>query len=123
VVDFKTGKPAASWQGKDEYEKIKLHKYRQQLMFYKLLVENSASFSKKLTASNGALEFIEPDENGKLVDGLELAFDSEELANFVKLIGAVWQHINELSFPDTNGYSQNLRGIRQFEQDLIDGKI
>ncbi|HVI60947.1 MAG TPA: ATP-dependent DNA helicase [Candidatus Saccharimonadales bacterium] len=123
VVDFKTGKPAASWQGKDEYEKIKLHKYRQQLLFYKLLVEHSASFHKRVTVNGGALEFIEPDERGKLVDNLKLEFDAEEMARFAKLVGAVWAHIMKLDFPDTSGYAPNLKGIRQFEQDLIEGKV
>lgn len=122
VRDFKTGKPAADWQGRDEYEKIKLHKYRQQLLFYKLLVEQSASFHKKVTVSGGALEFIEPDEHGRLVTNLELHFDEEELERFIKLIGAVWAHITHLEFPDVSHYSQNLKGVRQFEQDLIDAK-
>lgn len=121
VIDFKTGKPARSWQGKDEFEKVKLHKYRQQLLFYKLLVEGSASFHGKLSVSSGALEFIETDENGKFIDNLTLEFDTEEIARFTRLIGAVWAHIMKLDFPDTGGYPRNLRGIQQFEQDLIDG--
>jgi DNA helicase-2/ATP-dependent DNA helicase PcrA len=121
VRDFKTGKPSLSWQGKDEYEKIKLHKYRQQLLFYKLLVEYSASFHKKVSVASGALEFIEPDEAGKLVPNLELSFQPEELERFTKLIGAVWAHITHLDFPDTGKYPKNLKGIQQFEQDLIDG--
>ncbi len=123
VRDFKTGKPARSWQGKDEYEKVKLYKYRQQLLFYKLLVEGSASFHKKLSVSAGALEFIEPDQQGKLVDNLELSFDEKELHEFMRLIGAVWARIMKLDFPDISQYANNLAGIRQFEQDLIDGKI
>jgi DNA helicase-2/ATP-dependent DNA helicase PcrA len=123
VVDFKTGKPALSWQGKDEYEKLKLHKYRQQLLFYKLLVEHSASFQKRLTVTSGSLEFIEPGEQGRLVDNLELAFESEELSRFTQLIGAVWQHIMRLDFPDVSRYPQNLRGVQQFEQDLIDATL
>ncbi len=123
VIDFKTGKPATSWQGKDDFEKVKLHKYRQQLMFYKLLVEQSASFSRKARVSSGALEFVEANDQGKLVDNLTLEFDDEELAHFTKLVGAVWQHIMDLNFPDTSAYPQNLKGIQLFEQDLIDNKI
>jgi DNA helicase-2/ATP-dependent DNA helicase PcrA len=123
VVDFKTGKPPFTWQGKDEYEKVKLHKYRQQLLFYKLLVEQSASFRGKLTVTSGALEFVEADEQGKLVPSLELSFETEELKRFTKLIGNIWEHITELKFPDTSSYDKTLRGITQFEQDLIDGKI
>ena len=42
VVDFKTGKAFSSWdEAKTDIDKIKLHKYRQQLIVYKLLLENS----------------------------------------------------------------------------------
>ena len=123
VRDFKTGKPAPSWQGKDEYERVKLYKYRQQLLFYKLLVEGSASFQKRLSAVSGALEFIEPDDTGELIDNLGLEFDGGELERFVKLISVVWAHIMRLDFPDTGTYPKNLKGIRQFEQDLIDGVV
>ena len=41
VTDYKTGKPSTTWKGRTDYEKVKLHKYKQQLMFYKLLVENA----------------------------------------------------------------------------------
>jgi len=120
VVDFKTGKPATTWQSGDTYEKVKLHKYRYQLMFYKLLIENSASYSRKLTVNSGALEFIEPNENGQLVDDLVLTIDPEELRHFIALIGAVWQHIQNLDFPDITRYKPDLSGILAFEQDLID---
>lgn len=123
VVDFKTGKPAYSWQGRDEYEKRKLHKYRQQLLFYKLLVENSASYYKRLSVTTGALEFIEPDDQGKLVDNLEVTFQPEEIDDFTKLIGTVWRHIVELNFPDISQYPKNIRGLTQFEQDLMKGRI
>lgn len=123
VVDFKTGRPANDWQGKDEYERIKLHKYRQQLLFYKLLVENSASFAGKVKVSGGEIEFLEPDDQGRLADNLKLTFEIDELRHFERLINAVWQHITDLDFPDIKRYPRTLRGINQFEQDLIDGKI
>lgn len=123
VRDFKTGKPAPSWQGKDEYEKVKLHKYRQQLLFYKLLVEQSASFHKKVMVVDGALEFIEPDEQGRLVANLELRFNDSEIERFVRLIGAVWTCITRLNFPDVSSYPKTLKGIQQFEEDLLSGKL
>ncbi|MEX1058869.1 MAG: PD-(D/E)XK nuclease family protein, partial [Candidatus Saccharimonadales bacterium] len=119
VIDFKTGRPAAGWQGKDEYESIKLHKYRQQLLFYKLLVENSASYQGKLAVDKGRIEFIEADANGKLLPGLELAYEPEELTRFTKLINAVWHRIMDLDFPDTSKYPPTIRGITAFEEDLI----
>lgn len=123
VVDYKTGKPSSSWQGRDYFEKLKLHKYRQQLLFYKLLIEHSASYAGKLEVTAGALEFVEPDESGQLLDPLALTFDAAELNRFTKLIAAVWQHIIQLDFPDVSAYETNARGVAQFEQDLIDGKI
>lgn len=123
VVDFKTGKPSESWSGKDDFEKVKLHKYRQQLLFYKLLVEGSASFNKKVEVIGGVLEFVETNEHNDLVKNLELSFEDKELQRFTVLIGAVWKHIMDLDFPDTSKYPKNLKGIQAFEQDLIEGKI
>ncbi len=119
VLDFKTGKPAASWQGKDEFEKIKLHKYRQQLLFYKLLVENSASYQGKLVVDKGRIEFIETDANEKLLPSLELAYEPKELRRFTVLINAVWQRIMSLDFPDVSKYPPTIKGITAFEEDLI----
>jgi DNA helicase-2/ATP-dependent DNA helicase PcrA len=123
VIDFKTGKPSGTWQGKDGHERIKLHKYRQQLLFYKLLVENSASFASKLKVSHGALEFIEADDNLKLVPNLSLEIKEAELKRFIKLITAVWQHIMGLNFPDTSNYPPNIKGVQKFEEDLIEQVI
>ncbi len=120
VLDFKTGRPALDWQGHDEFEKIKLHKYRQQLLFYKLLVEHSASFQRRYTAGRGKLEFVEADDQGKLAPGLEVEYDPKEMAAFIKLIGAVWASIQNLDFPDVSAYPSTLAGIRQFETDLIE---
>lgn len=119
VYDFKTGKPAANWQGKDGFEKIKLHKYRQQLLFYKLLVENSASYQNRLIVDRGRLEFIEADTNAKLLPGLELSYNPDELTRFTTLVQAVWKRIMELDFPDISDYDPSLKGIEEFENDLI----
>jgi DNA helicase-2/ATP-dependent DNA helicase PcrA len=123
VIDFKTGKPANSWQGKEDYEKVKLHKYRQQLLFYKILIEHSASFSGKITVAGAGLEFIESNEKGKLVKNLELTYEIDEIERFIRLIKAVWDHIIILSFPSIEKYAPNLKGINQFEEDLINGAI
>ena len=123
VIDFKTGKPASSWQGHDEIEKIKLHKYKQQLLFYKLLVEQSASFAGKTIVDQGSLEFIEADADGNLVDNLVLIYTPADLQRFRELIGKVWQHIMTLTMPATDGYPKTLKGILAFEDDLLRDKI
>jgi DNA helicase II / ATP-dependent DNA helicase PcrA len=120
VTDYKTGRPATAWDKGDEHTKLKLHAYRQQLLFYKLLAENSSEYHN-YTAIRGCLAFVEPTKAGE-VSILELDFSNlqEELERTRKLISAVWRHIAALDLPDTSQYSQDLKGILAFEQDLID---
>ena len=116
VVDFKTGESFNTWKNTP-----KLHKNKQQLYFYKLLVERSHSY-KGYTVDKGTLEFIEPDINGN-INRLSLNFDTKELDRTLKLTQVVWRHIRELNFPDISEYSQSLAGIKSFENDLLSGKI
>ena len=118
VTDYKTGKPSHSWKGKSDYEKIKLHKYRQQLMFYQLLVESSRDYGNfKFTGAR--LQFVEPDIKTGDILSLEDTFSREELAEFAQLIGVVWQRITVLDMPDISEYSANYKGMVQFEEDLL----
>lgn len=116
VTDYKTGKSTVSWRGKTEYEKIKLHHYRQQLLFYKLLIENSRQYAG-YTVTKGVIEFVEPDANGN-INCIELDYDAEELKNFSKLIAGVWTRIQNLDF-STESYDPSLLGIQKFEIDII----
>ncbi len=118
VTDYKTGKPSRSWTGKTDFEKIKLHKYKQQLMFYKLLIENSRDY-RGHTAINGVLQFVEPTSHGEILS-LEATCTSDELARFTKLIQSVWHHIVALDLPDTSQYEPTYKGMVEFENDLID---
>lgn len=116
VVDYKTGKPYAKWAAD-----AKLHKYRQQLYCYKILIEQSDTF-KNYTVQSGRLEFVEPEQGTGRICALELNFEDAELARLRQLIQAVWQRIMSLDFPDIAAYASSLTGIKQFEQDLIEGK-
>lgn len=116
ITDYKTGKGVSSWSGKTDYEKVKLHKYRQQLLFYKLLVENSRDFAG-YKVIKGVLEFVESDPNDQL-HRLEMEFDPQEVEAFQKLVAAVWKHIQELKLPDTDRYPANYKGVLAFEADL-----
>jgi len=118
VTDYKTGKPSQSWQGKTEYEKIKLHKYRQQLMFYQLLINHSRDYAN-YHVEGGTLQFVEPTMRGDIV-ALEASFTAEELADFSKLIQIVWHKIITLDLPDVSTYDQTLKGMLAFEHDLLD---
>ncbi len=118
VTDYKTGKPSRDWKGTGDYEKIKLHKYRQQLMFYQLMVENSRDYSK-YQFEQGVLSFVEPDPAGQ-IHQLSDSFSQQELGEFKQLIAAVWKQITNLELPDTQKYSSDYKGMLDFEADLID---
>ncbi len=121
VTDYKTGKPANSWRGGSDYEKIKLHKYRQQLMMYKLLVEHSRNFGGQYSVDKGVIEFVEADAS-QHINCLELPFDKAELERFTQLLQVVWRHIMQLDLPDITRYPTNYKGILAFEDDLLTGQ-
>ncbi len=118
VSDYKTGKPLPNWYGKEDYDKIKLHRYKQQLMFYKLLVESSRDWHD-YHVEKASLHFIEPSKSGEIYM-LDTEFNNDELEQFKKLLLAVWRHIIILDLPDISKYDKSLKGILAFEQDLID---
>jgi DNA helicase-2/ATP-dependent DNA helicase PcrA len=121
VSDYKTGKPSRSWTGKTDYEKIKLHKYKIQLMFYKLLVEQSRDWHE-YTVHSGHIEYVEPTIGGDIIS-LDTEFTSTEQERLQQLIAAVWRHIINLDMPDVSGYEPTLKGMLSFEQDLIDNLV
>lgn len=118
VTDYKTGKPSHSWKGASDYEKIKLHKYRQQMMFYQLLVESSRDYGN-FSFTGARLQFVEPDMKTGDILSLEDTFSEEELAEFARLVGIVWRKITTLELPDISGYSADYKGMVQFENDLL----
>ena len=118
VTDYKTGKPSHSWRGTSDYEKIKLHKYRQQLMFYQLLVKSSRDYGN-FTFTGARLQFVEPDIKTGDILSLEDMFSEEELTEFAQLINVVWRKITALDLPDVSGYSADYKGMVQFEEDLL----
>ncbi|MCA9335195.1 ATP-dependent helicase, partial [Candidatus Saccharibacteria bacterium] len=118
VTDYKTGSTLTSWEKGLEYQKIKAHKYRQQLLFYKLLIENSRDW-RRYTMTEGILQFVEPDAAKNIVDLKLQNIEQEEVDRFKKLIEIIWKHIMALDFPDTSHYDNSIAGIRQFEEDLL----
>lgn len=120
VTDYKTGGASLKWQGKTDAEKLKLHRYKQQLMFYKLLVEHSRDYSD-FTVTSGVLQFVEPTPSGQVVR-LDLSFDKEELERFADLIERVYSMIVTLTLPDISTYPATFAGVQAFEADILDGK-
>lgn len=119
VHDFKTGGAVTDWTGKGEYEKIKIHNYQRQLVFYKLLVEHARDYMGTYRVTDGMIEFVEA-EKGKLVD-LPLIIDDALVERTKKLIGIVYKKIIALDFPDIREYPENVKGIIAFEDDLLSG--
>lgn len=67
--------------------------------------------------------FIEQDrKTGKFVTVTDYV-QQGEIERTKALIRAVMGKINSLDFPDVSAYSQDLAGIRQFEEDLIEGRV
>lgn len=121
ITDYKTGTAALSWTGKADYQKVKLHKYRQQLMFYELLVRHSRSYAGyDLRALE--LLFVEPTPSGA-VRSLRADYTPADLEQFQRLVVAVWRKITTLDLPDTSAYEPSYKGILAFEADLVDGKV
>ncbi len=114
IIDFKTGKTYTKWE-----KSIKLLKYKQQLYFYKILIEGSHSWQNYKVAS-ARLEFVEPDQNGKIVDPLYVNFDKKEEKELKQLIRIVWHKIQNLDLPNTSKYTQNLRGTMDFIKQLLE---
>ncbi|MCK4592462.1 ATP-dependent helicase [Candidatus Parcubacteria bacterium] len=120
VYDYKTGKPFERWDIREAYGKIHSWEYKNQLVFYKLLVENSRDFGKYIV-NTGTLEFIKPESND-LVE-LSLSIQKEDLERLKKLIQVVYGRVQNLDFPSIESYSKDIKGIKEFENDLLNGKI
>lgn len=114
IVDYKTGESFDKWTSN-----IKLHKYKQQLYMYKLLVEGSYRFNS-FRVVGARLDFLEA-KNG--VKKLDVPLNMDELIATKKLIEAVYKHIKELAIPDVSPYPVSIRGVKEFEKDLIEGKV
>jgi len=123
VVDFKTGLEYEDWDApkQSDNDKLKLHRYKQQLIYYKILLENGARF--KLPVNSIALEFVESIIDHDEPMTLPYVPSTEEVERTKKLIAAVYKKITSLDFPDCEEYSKDIKGVLQFEEDLIGGKI
>lgn len=119
ISDYKTGKPLTNFASKDQTKAVKTWKHRTQLLFYTLLVQESPRF--KASKVKTQMIYVEAELSKQLL--LPFEPDTVEITRLKNLIEAVWKHIMELNFPDTSAYSLDLKGIRQFEDDLLNGLI
>ncbi len=118
VTDFKTGSPIESWNPSGTYSKIKAWKYKNQLIFYKLLIENSADF-KGAEVKKGWLEFIEPTDDDKRIR-LSLEIKKEDVERLKQLIEIVGNRIKNLNFSIDDDYEKkSVKEIEKFEKKLL----
>lgn len=120
IIDYKTGKPLSSFSTNDKTKALKAHNHKMQLVFYALLAQEYPQFSE-YTTLEGQMVYVESDTKKQL--SLSYAPSKEDVAHLRLLIEAVWKKIKALDLPDVSSYPQDIDGITQFEQDLIDGKI
>ncbi len=120
VTDFKTGKSFRSWESPgNELEKIKAWKYRNQLIFYKILIESSDQHKDKSTVDKGVLEFIEPQKKEK-IKLLSLDMKNEDIQRTKNLIVAVGKKIKNLDFPSLQKCGgKTLKDIIAFEDCIL----
>ncbi len=120
IYDFKTGKfQASKWDSH-----ATLFKYKLQLGFYKLLLENSPTYQKyKVTRAH--ILFVTPDEDNQIHDKPYDYTDADE-SLLKDLIAAVYQQVRSLDFlssPDLAlepDHSKGLKEIKNFINLILD---
>lgn len=121
VTDYKTGRALNSWQVREDYYKQKLHRFRQQLLFYELLFKLNPEFAD-VSQTELKIAFVEPSRRNNYYE-LILDADEKERAVLQNLIQVVWQKITQADFPGTAAYGADYNGVVAFEEDLIKGNI
>ena len=129
VIDLKTGKAFKDFEyskaKKEDYENIKKHNYKQQLMFYKILLENSRTFRNK-EIKFGKINFVDDDKVTELEIDFENDISGEEWEDFKKLLINVFniiKDVDRLQNIDISKYDININGILEFERDIINDNI
>lgn len=122
ITDYKTGGGFESFSDTGSvYEKIKKWKYKLQFCFYAVLFELSPQWAR-FQSKEFSLMFIEQDrKTGRFVTVVDYV-QQGEIERTKALIRAVMSKIGSLDFPDVSAYSPDIAGIRQFEEDLLEGK-
>jgi hypothetical protein len=122
IVDYKSTLPPAkdSKLLKDPKE----YRYRRQLLFYKILLDNIKyrRDSKQVNIKAGVIEFLTPNESGNIVEN-RIDFIDSDIERMKSLIKVVWKKIMNLEIVDTTKYEKSLKGMISLEDDLISGKL
>jgi superfamily I DNA/RNA helicase len=134
VVDYKTGTIFQEW---DRYKvppknkimqvgdlkKSKEQGYYNQLVFYKLLIENSSEFKNKYQVNLGQIEFIDcsyqaANYNYKTLPTLNLHISQAEADRLEKIIQAAWHRIMNLDFSIPKDFEDSIVGTKEWMEYL-----
>lgn len=113
VIDFKTGKSIPKLSSD-----TKSYGYKQQLYFYKILIDNSPQY-RGYRVVKGTIQFIEPSKKSSHIESIDLLYEEEYYQRLLKLIKVVWDNTMDLNFPNTNDYEQSISGTNKFERFLL----
>ena len=92
VYDFKTG----GYYKEKWKSHASLFQYMLQLLFYKMLLNNSREF-RDYKVTKGHILFVSPDKDGEVHDKV-YEYDAEDEAEFMKLLEAVYKLVASLDF-------------------------
>ena len=122
IVDYKSSSPPPKDYGLQKGTKE--YRYRRQLLFYKILLENIkfAHQTSPIQINEGIIEFLTPNESGLISDN-RMEFDIQEIIRMKQLIKVVWKKIMNLEIIDTSKYENTIKGMIALEDDLIKGKL
>lgn len=119
IYDFKTGKyHHGKWDSRPN-----LYKYRQQLIFYKFLL-NAAPKYQKYKITRGHILFVAPDQEGRVYDKV-YEFEPADEAELRALAKAVYHQIKTLDFLDNPQLNlapdetRTLKDVKAFINQLI----
>ena len=115
IYDYKTaGYHKEKWQSHTT-----LYKYMLQLLFYKVLLNNSHTYRKyKITTAH--ILFVVPDKKDGLVYDKPYYFDQEDENNLLDLMSSVYKLISSLEFIDDKDVfipsdkNATIKDIKQF---------
>ena len=92
VFDYKTG----AYHKEGWKSHAKLQEYMLQLLFYKLLLNNSREY-RNYKVTRGHILFVTPDKDGEVHDKV-YEYNTKDEAEFLKLLDAVYKLIMSLKF-------------------------
>lgn len=118
ITDYKTGAPLTNFDTKDQTKAVKAWRHKNQLTFYSLLIQKSPRFSAIKNVET-RMVYVESEAKKDLIRPYQP--QASEINRLESLAQAVWKKIMNLDFTDISGYTPDIRGIEEFEKDLLNG--